>query len=405
MFALAGALTACGDVAKAPGRSDNDAGEMTSDAGEMTSDAGATTTDAGATDSVRIETHSLSVGSVQVSVPFSNGNGIHLADVPVTVHTENGQLYAVRWTTTPTRVPIDQRVGGMTLAGKGDHLLVVYVSLEGNELRLRESTDGGRTWSSAHSLGARPTGPALPTACVYDANGQRRKALAWSHQPSESEGPLVIAQDDGSGWKLPVTHTSIASSGAALYCADGASPQIVWRDHRYKASGGPVVLYTATIDSAGNLTQSSQIMDRAYDPGFCGYGPYRFVSYHDDIAQAFLARSEDDGASYTPIDVDSTQSGTQPFDDSGKYVSVGCSSELLVATWGDWPTKQEAQTRASTRHLGMALSRDHGHTWVAARPAGDRDNLGPTTISVSGGTAYLLWPAPGELWIAEVSLH
>lgn len=353
---------------------------------------------------VEITTSSLTVDAANIGVPLTNGIGVYMADVPVSVHTEDGQLYVVRWTPTPTKQLLSSGVGGVTLAGKDNHLLVVYTHLGSDQMRLMESTDAGLTWSTPHSLGTKPTGPALPTACVYDDAGLRKRVVAWSAQPSESEGPLMLALNDGNDWQAAVEHASIQSSGAALYCADNASPEIVWRDHRLFVSGGPVLLYQAIIDPAGGLSASHQILESAYDPSLCGHGTYRYAGFHDAINDAFIGRSTDNGVTFDAVDTNSTVSETQPFDDSGKFVSVSCSSSLVAATWGDWPNKQDAANRATTRKLGMALSNDNGQTWITARPAGETEGLGPATVHVKDSTAYVMWSAPGAIHLARVEL-
>ncbi len=338
-------------------------------------------------------------------MPLTNGLGIHVADVPVTVHTEDGQLYVVRWTSTPTKQLLGTAVGGMTLAGKGNHLLLVYVHLSSNQMMLVESTDAGTTWSAPQALGTRPTGPALPTACVYDEGGQRKRVVAWSHQPSESEGPLMVALNNGLAWQTAVQHATIPSSGASLYCADNAVPEVIWRDHRQFQRGGPVVLYQAQIDASANLVNAHQVLQSAYDPSYCGHGTHRFVGFHDAINEAHVGRSTDGGASFSDLDADSVTAGTQSFDASGKFVSMACSASLAAATWGDWPTKQDAAQRATNRKLGMALSKDNGRSWVAARPAGESENLGPATTHVDGTSAYVVWRAPGVVHLARVTLN
>lgn len=353
---------------------------------------------------VELTTSSLSVNAADIGVPLTNGIGVYMADVPISVHTEDGQLYVVRWTSTPTKLLLSSGVGGMSLAGKGNHLLVVYVHLESNQIRIMESTDAGLTWSTAHSIGTRPTGPALPTACVYDDAGVRKRVVAWSAQPSESQGPLMLALHDGNAWQTAIEHSSIQSSGAALYCADNASPEIVWRDHRLFTSGGPVVLYQAIIAPNGSLPNPDEILRPAYDPSLCGHGTYRFTGFHNAINEAYLGRSTDGGATFDTVDTNSALSGIQSFDESGKFVSVSCSSSLVAATWGDWPTRQDAANRAATRKLGMILSNDNGQTWIAARPAGETENLGPATVHVSGSTAYVMWKAPGAIHLARVEL-
>lgn len=357
------------------------------------------------TPSVVITTRSLAVSATDIGVPLTNGIGVYAADVPISVHTEDGQLYVVRWTSSPTKQSLSTSVGGMTLAGKGNHLLVAYVHLASNQMRLIESTDAGLTWSTAHSLGERPAGPALPTACVYDAAGQRKRVVAWSHQPSESEGPLKLALHDGTSWQPVVNHAAIPSSGAALYCADDAAPEIVWRDHRLFTSGGPVVLYQASIDAAGGLSGAHQVLQSAYDPSYCGHGTYRYTGFHDAINEAHIGRSTDGGVTFNDVDADGGSSGVQSFDASGKFVSLSCSASLIAATWGDWPTKQEAADRATTRKLGMTLSNDNGQTWISARPAGESENLGPATVFVGGSTAYVMWKAPGAIHLARVAFN
>lgn len=355
--------------------------------------------------SVEITTSSLTVNAANIGVPLTNGMGVHMADVPVSVHSEDGRLYVVRWTATPTRQLLDSGVGGMTLAGKDNHLLVVYAHIGSNELRLRESTDAGLTWDTAYALGTLPTGPALPTACIYEQGGLRKRAIVWSAQPSESEGPLMIALHDGHVWQAAVEHTSIPSSGAALYCADNASPEIVWRDHRLFVSGGPVQLYQAVVDPSGGLSDPHPILQPAYDPSLCGYGTSRYTGFHDAINNAYIGRSTDSGATFNAVDADSTAPETQPFDESGKFVSVSCSPNLVAATWGDWPSKQDAAGRAGTRKLGMVLSSDNGQTWITARPASEAEDLGPATVHVKDSTAYVMWSAPGAIHLARVELR
>lgn len=356
--------------------------------------------------SVTVESRSLALSATDIGVPLTNGIGVQVADVPVSVHTEDAKLYAVRWGATPSKVLIDTSVGGMTLAGRGNHLLLVYVHLASDQMLARESTDGGVTWGAAQTLGGRPMGPALPTACVYKDAGTLRRVVAWSHQPSESDGPLKIAVHDGAAWQPTAEHASIASSGAALYCPDDGSPEIVWRDHRLLNSGGQVVLYRAQIALSGALRNEAQILQPpAYDPSYCGHGTSRFVGFHNAINEAYVGRSSDGGASFATVDTDSAASGVQGFDASGKFVSVSCSPQLVAATWGDWPTKQEAALRATTRRLGAAVSNDNGQSWYAVRPAGEAQELGPATVVVNGASAYLAWKAPAAIYLARVAFN
>ena len=92
-----------------------------------------------------------------ISVPLTNGRGLTIADVPVTLHAEDGTLFATRWSSSGTqKTPLATGAGGATLAGEGQQLLVVYADLAGNAMRARVSTDGGRRKSGMPNLAMPP---------------------------------------------------------------------------------------------------------------------------------------------------------------------------------------------------------------------------------------------------------
>jgi len=337
-----------------------------------------------------------------VSVPLTNGRGIVTTDVPVTVHTENGTLYAVRWTDPPDKHAIATGVGGTTVAARGEQVLVAYVALREEAIHARVSADGGVTWSEPASLGPRPAGPALPTACLYASDGALRQVVAWSAQPSESDGPLVVAQHDGRDWQR-TEHPSIRSSGPALQCADDAPPEIVWRDHR-DGLGPRVALYHAFIDPDGGLPGEHRVLMPAFDPSVCATPDARYVGYHGATNDAHLARSRDGGVTYADVDLDPGTPALDLLDDSGKFVSVACDGPVVAATWGDWPTKSDAAGRTPTRMLGMRVSTDGGQSWISLRPAGDDQDQGPATVAVAGERVLVMWKAPGTIRLAEFTL-
>lgn len=324
-------------------------------------------------------------GGVTIDVPLTNGLGIAVADVPVTLHGENGALYATRWTASPSKILIDTNTAGSTIAGEGNNLIVLYVSISNNDIRAKESTDGGLTWGSAHSFGTRPTGPALPTACLFRVGGVLNRAIGWSHQPSSTHGPLKVARHNGTSWGS-VTDNAIDSSGAALYCANDMDPEVVWRDHRAGSTGLNPRLYRANINASSQLVSEQLVRNPGNDPSYCGQGSYRFVGAHTGLNDAHLLRSNDSGTSFSEIDTESAYSGSQ-LDDQGKFVSVACRDGVVAASWGDWPTKSDADTYAPTRKLGFIISKDWGSSFTALRPAGEDTEQGPATVAVSGGIA------------------
>ncbi len=268
-----------------------------------------------------VSTLNITAG-VTIDVPLTNGLGIAVADVPVTVHSENGTLYATRWAGTPTKILVDNQTGGATIAGEGNNLIVVYVSIVNNDIRAKESSDGGLTWGTAVSFGAKPTGPALPTACLFRVGGVLNRVVGWSHQPSSTQGPLVIVRHNGTSWGSANSNT-VDSSGAVLYCANDQDPEVVWRDHRAGNTGLNPRLYKATINSSSALVSEQLIRNPGNDPSFCGQGSYRFVGAHTGLNDAHLLRSTDGGATYSEVDTESAYSGAQ-LDDQGKFVSVAC---------------------------------------------------------------------------------
>ncbi|MFN4291834.1 MAG: hypothetical protein ACK4E7_13280 [Permianibacter sp.] len=349
-----------------------------------------------------VTVQTLQVSATSLVVPLTNGSGVHVADVPVTLHSEDGVLYATRWGSTPDKIELAYPTSGATLAGYGSDLLAVYVDIASNEIRARQSTDGGRTWEPAVSLGIRPTGPALPTACLFRQRGQLLRVAAWSAQPSQSQGPLVVARHDGMSWQAPVSNP-VDSSGAALQCVNDVEPMIVWRDHRDGNTGSNVALYAATLNSASQLLDEQLVVKPGFDPSHCADDGFSYVGYHTGTNDAHLRRSDDDFRTSSELDLDTNTAGTQPLDDSGKFVSVACGGGLIAAVWGDWPTKDEADAVASTRKLGMVVSRDWGATWASLRPAGEDEEQGPATVAVAGDRVYLMWRAPGAVKLATVS--
>ncbi len=348
---------------------------------------------------VTVRTVALEADGV-IGVALTNGTAVHLADVPVTVHTENGTLVAVRWTEVPTRTPMASAVGGTTLAGHGLRLLVAYVDLAHDEMRVRRSDDGGRTWAPPEVLGPRPAGPALPTACLAAADDGLRGVVAWSAQPSESDGPLSIAQSTDAGWHLAV-HAAVRSSGAAVYCPTGGPPEIVWRDHR-DGTGPRVAVYRAEVDASGGLLRERRVLAPAYDPSLCGYADIRFVGYHTGTNDAHLARSLDGGVTFAEVTGAAEGPRGQALDDTGKFVSVACGPHVIVATWGDWPTKAAANAKAPSRQLGAVVSTDGGASWLRLRLAGDDTSQGPATVAVSGERALVFWKAVGGVRLAVI---
>ncbi len=270
------------------------------------------------------------------------------------MHAESGTLYATRWGGTgPQKTGLATATSDATLAGDGDDLLVVYVDRRSDPMQARTSGDGGRTWSQPVMFGVRPAGPPLPTACVYRQQGRLLNVAAWSAQPSESDGPLVIAIHDGTQWLPPVEHGAIRSSGASLHCTENGGAEIVWRDHRQGSTGPNVSLWMARVSHAGALEDERRILTHAFDPSFCRSGDRRWVAHHSAINDAHLAVS-DDGLLWNEVDTDGAQAGLQPLDETGKYAAVACVGQIVLATWGDWPTKADADARTDTRRVGAA---------------------------------------------------
>ena len=129
-------------------------------------------------DPPQVSTRELITTAQSISVPLTNGRGLTIADVPVTLHAEDGTLFATRWSSSGTqKTPLATGAGGATLAGEGQQLLVVYADLAGNAMRARVSTDGGQQWGDPVRLGDRPAGPPLPQpACT----ASRGSCGAWS---------------------------------------------------------------------------------------------------------------------------------------------------------------------------------------------------------------------------------
>lgn len=128
-----------------------------------------------------LTSRSLDTGTASVAVPLTNSQGVALADVPVSLHSEDNRLYATRWEDNGQVVKFERSgasvASGATLAGRGNPLLAVYVeSAPQRRIKARESTDGGGTRSSEVDLGAAPDGPALPTACIWQQGGLLRRA-------------------------------------------------------------------------------------------------------------------------------------------------------------------------------------------------------------------------------------
>lgn len=337
-------------------------------------------------------------------MPLTSQQGVVMADVPVSLHSEDNRLYTTRWEdAAPVKTLLATAASNGSVTARGPHLLAVYVQLAPTRrLIARESTDAGRTWGAEVDLGAAPAGPAMPAACLWQQGGTLRRAVAWSDQPSQSEGPLVTAVHDGSAWRTPVRDSSAQSSGAALACADDEAPEVVWRDHRH-GSGSQVALYHARLDAATGATQSARrIVQPGYDPSMCRSGTRRFVGFHTGTNDAHLARSDDGWQTLAEADLDPATAGTQ-LDDSGKFVAVACAGDLVAAAWGDWPTKSDADARASSRQLGLVISRDGGASWQLLRPAGAEADQATATVAVHDGHVVLLWRAPSALRLATIS--
>ncbi|MEW6323142.1 MAG: hypothetical protein AB1635_18900, partial [Acidobacteriota bacterium] len=64
-----------------------------------------------------------------LGVPLTNGSGIAIADVPVTVHTEDTRLFVTRWEPAPAPVLVASGAGGATIAARDAVVMVVYVDL------------------------------------------------------------------------------------------------------------------------------------------------------------------------------------------------------------------------------------------------------------------------------------
>lgn len=347
----------------------------------------------------------LEVGSAALSVPLTSQQGVVIADVPVSLHGENHQLFITRWEEDrPVKRLLADAARVGTLTSRDQHLLAVFVRpAPQRRLVARESTDGGRTWGAEIDLGAAPAGPPLPTACLWQQDGVLRRAVAWSEQPGLSEGPLVIRVHDGNRWLAPVRDAQAASSGAALACADDEPPEIVWRDHRY-GLGPRAAIYHARLDPASGAIRSVRLaLQPGFDPSFCRQGARRFIGYHGAINDTHLARSDDGGQTFfDAADLDAAAPRAQ-LDDSGKFVAVACAGDLVAAAWGDWPTKDEAARAPRSDHsrrLALAVSPDGGRQWRLMRPAGMETAQSTPTVAVRDGQIALLWRAPGQLRLA-----
>ena len=353
-------------------------------------------------DPPQVSIRELITTAQSISVPLTNGRGLTIADVPVTLHAEDGTLFATRWSSSGTqKTPLATGAGGATLAGEGQQLLVVYADLAGNAMRARVSTDGGQQWGDPVRLGDRPAGPPLPTACVYSVQGQLRRVVAWSAQPSESDGPLVLVLFDGTQWLPPVIRSDIRSSGASLHCSASTGAEIVWRDHRAGAQGMAVALWSAQVTPAGTLEGAGSVMSNAFDPSFCRSGGTRWLGHHSTTNDAHLSYNQD-GTGWTEVDTQITSPGIQPLDESGKFVSVACAGSIVLASWGDWPSKQEANDRTASRRLGVLFSRSGASHWLSVSPAGLELDQGPATTAATEQGAWVAWKAGKRLRLAEI---
>jgi len=338
------------------------------------------------------------------TVPLTSGNGVYVADVPLTLHAEGTTLFVTRWEPSPAKIEVARFASGMTIAGRELSVLVVYVDHASSTVRAMTSSDGGRSWGASQALGTRPAGPAILSACVFSRSGVIRQVVVWTNQPSESDGPLVVAWNDGSQWRT-TEHPALRVSGASLACSDDALPEVVWRDHRDGATPTAVSLYHAQIDDTGGLPGEHRVLRPAFDPSVCRSSDrMRVIGYHAALNDAHVALSTDAGVTFTDLDM-SPESGQQPLDVDGKYVNVACRDDAIVALWGDWPTKGAAAARADTRQLGVVVSTDRGATWTRLRPAGEDSGQGPASVALAGDVAIVSWRAPSSLRIAQLRLR
>jgi hypothetical protein len=325
------------------------------------------------------------------SVPFGNGKGLGVVnDAVLGIYTDSGSSYATRFTAegeTTVELMATGQSNASSLSTLGDDALALTYG--GSGLTAFFSSDGGLSWTDGENVGSRSQGATVPTSCLWEEDGNLKAMIAWVDPPQLGDGgPLYIRTWDGGSWSeiTRVGDQKLASS-PTLACDEFARRMV----YREGPTGGIDVWFT--IETDGTFSEPVEIFSGA-DPHMAMCNDVIWVGYHH--VGTSLAKSTDGGETWE----------TEQLDQTGKFGSIACSSDTVVASWGHFPTLQAANNAIGSDNQRSAYAKvsfDGGETWTSWKPAGEDVDQNVSTVAAAEGVAYILWETSGAVRFASIS--
>ncbi len=328
-------------------------------------------------------------------VPFGNGTGVQIVDdAIVTVHSENRALYVTRHQLIDDEVVAQSTElsyeGSWSTPGalseSDESLVFLYLTDKGMYTRM--SDDGGLSWNEPVRVGENPVGPATPSACLWHEDGELRSLIAWVAPPQSGDGgPVYVGEWDGEGWEVVEVGDFSYASSPSLDCDEGQQ-SIVLRVAAEAGSTSEIDLYFARRDAAGNWPEPEYVFAGA-DPHLAVCDEQYWIGYHHRGYS--YASSQDAGESWEKTSISTTS----------KFGSISCDGDVVVTSWGLWPTLRQANERdPDTRQLSAQVSFDNGETWQSWAPVGEETGHGTASSDVVEGAIVLFWRSPEGVHVA-----
>ncbi len=330
-------------------------------------------------------------------IPYGNGRGVQVtSSAIVTLQTmEAGQVSAIQHgleeeEVTQESVTVADGSGmafsAASLSEVNDTLLAVWLSPSG--ITTGFSVDGGMQWGDEEVLTERPTGPSVPSSCLWqDDEGELRGMVAWVDPPtSEDGGPLYVAEYEGGAWgdAVQVGESELISSPSLACFSDHQS--MVFRQD---GDSGLHVHFTQRRD--GEWEDPEEILLGA-DPHMAECGDDIWVGYHWNGARR--GHSSDGGDTWT----------YETVDNSGKFGSIACEGNIVAYQWGDYASREAANTKDSTqRTVGVELSFDGGESWESWEPAEGEMEQSIASVDVYDSEVIIFWRSPDSIRIKRYS--